>query len=50
MWTRRQALPLIAITVLALGGQAVASSRQATTARAKPSKDATIRLEISGMT
>jgi len=50
MITRREALPLIAIAVIALGRQAAASPRQARTPRAKPSKDATIRLEISGMT
>jgi hypothetical protein len=50
MFTRREALPLIAITVVTLGGQAVASSHQATPPRPKLSKDATITLEISGMT
>jgi hypothetical protein len=50
MFTRREALPLIAITVIALGGQAAASSRPASQLRPKLSKDATITLEISGMT
>jgi len=50
MFTRREALPLIAITVLAIGVPAGVSSGQATARRTKGSKDATIRLEISGMT